>query len=77
MRLPISSNVHRAAHLAEPRVIQHDEQHIRRAFTGPHRGRPRWRGLLGRPPDHAGERSTLLIFDNWHSDPLPLLALYP
>ena len=75
MRLPISSNVHRAAQLAEPRVIQHDEQHIRRAFTGPHRGRPRWRGLLGRPPDHAGERSTLLIFDNWHSD--PLLALYP
>ena len=57
------------AQLAEPRVIQHDEQHIRRALAGPHRGLRGRRGLLRGPPDHTRERGTRLILGNWHLDP--------
>ena len=57
-----------AAQLPEPGVIQNDEQHIRRALAGPHRGRPGRRGLLGGPSDHAGERGTWLVLDNRHQD---------
>jgi hypothetical protein len=42
------------AQLPEPRIIQHDKQHIRRALAGPHRDRPRRRGLIRGPPDHPG-----------------------
>src|ERR1700693_2160735 len=62
------------AQLAEPGVIQHDEQHIRRALAGPYRGRPGRRGLLGGPTDHAGERGTRFVLDNRHPD-LSLLAM--
>ncbi len=64
------------AQLAEPRVVQHDEQHIRRALTCPHRGRPRGRGLLGGPPDHAGERSAGLVLEYRHLD-LPCQSSLP
>ena len=67
------------AQLAVPGVIQHDEQHVRCALAGAHRGRPRRRGLLSGPPDHPGKRGTLLILDNCHSDLLlfarPLMAV--
>ena len=56
------------AQLPEPRVIQHDEHHVRRAVAGPYRGRPRGRGLLGSPPDHAGERSAGLVLEYRHPD---------
>ena len=54
------------AQLPETRVIQHDEQHIRRTLTGPHRRRPRRRRLISGPPDHAREGSTRLILDQCH-----------
>ena len=58
-----------ATELPEPGVIEHDEQHVRRALTGSHRSGPRRRGLISGPPDHPRERSTGLILDNWHPDP--------
>ena len=70
------------AQLPEPGVIQHDEQHVRRALAGPHRGRPGRRGLIRGPPDHARERSTRLILDYRHPDPsdahngTPMVNLY-
>ena len=61
-----------ATELPEPRVIQHDEQHVRRALARPHRRRPRRGGLLSGPPDHPRKRTTGLILDNWHPERLPI-----
>ena len=55
-----------AAELPEPGVIQHDEQHIRRASGRPQRPRPRRARLLRRPPDHARERRTRRILRQRH-----------
>jgi hypothetical protein len=64
------------AQLTETRVIQHYEQHVRRALTGPHQGRPGRRRLISGPPDHARERRPRPILDYRHEDlsrcpPLP------
>ena len=44
-----------APELTEPRVVQHDEQHVRRALRRPHRSWPRRRRLIRRPADHTRE----------------------
>jgi hypothetical protein len=56
------------AQLAESRIVQDDEQHIRGALPRPHRRRPGSRGLISGPPDHARERNARPIFNNWHAD---------
>src|SRR5215213_7068563 len=48
-----------AAELAEPCVVQHDEQHVRRSLLlRPSRLRPGRRGLIYRRADNAGERAS-------------------
>lgn len=56
------------AQLAESRIVQDDEQHIRGARPRPHRRRPGRRGLISGPPDHARERNAGPILNNWHAD---------
>ena len=55
-----------AAQLAEPGVVEDDEQDVRGALPGTRRCRPRRARLVGRPANHAGERRSRGIFDDRH-----------
>ena len=54
------------AELPESGVIQHDEQHVRRARRRAQRPRPGRARVVGRPADHTRECPPRLVFHYWH-----------
>src|SRR5262249_685606 len=57
------------AELPEPGVVEDDEQHVRRALTGPQRLRPRGRRDVEPAPDDTRERATRLVVNQGHCLP--------
>ncbi len=55
-----------AAQVAEPGVVEHDEQHVGRALAGSRRSGPGRARFVGRAADHAREGCAVRVFDDRH-----------